>query len=75
MQVDPIKSKLKPPETKRLKLTFDILLSNFALKFNLRRYALGLNVVQLNVEVRGCMWTILKPVLTSPIISTLEGKM
>jgi len=38
VQLDPIKPKLKPPGTKRLKLAYDGLLSNFAFKFNLRRY-------------------------------------
>jgi hypothetical protein len=38
MLVDPIKHKLKPPGTKRLKLNCDILLSTSAFKFNLRRY-------------------------------------
>ena len=38
MQVDPIKPKLKPPRTKHLTLNCDILLSNSAFKFNLRRY-------------------------------------
>ena len=38
MQVDPIKPKLKPPGTKRLKLKCDILLSTSAFKFRLRRY-------------------------------------
>ena len=38
MQVDPIQSKLKPPGIKRVKLNCDILLSNSAFKFNLRRY-------------------------------------
>ena len=38
MQVDPIKPKLKPPGTKRLKLKCDVLLSTSAFKFNLRRY-------------------------------------
>jgi hypothetical protein len=38
VQVDPIKPTLKPPGTKRLKLEFDVLLSNFAFKLNLRRY-------------------------------------
>jgi hypothetical protein len=33
-----MKPKLKPPGTKRLKLTCDILLSTSAFKFNLRRY-------------------------------------
>jgi isoleucyl-tRNA synthetase len=40
VQVDPIKSKLKPPGTKRLKLKCDESLSNFAFKINLRRYTL-----------------------------------
>jgi len=38
VQVDPIKPKLKPPGTKRLKLTYGEPLSDFAFKFNLRRY-------------------------------------
>ena len=45
MQVDPIKPKFKPPETKPLKLTSDILLSNFAFKFNLRRYNLAVMTI------------------------------
>jgi len=31
--------KLKPHGGRRLKLKFDVLLSNFAFKFNVRRYA------------------------------------
>ena len=38
MQVDPIKPKLKPPGTKRLKLNCNVLLSSFAFEFNLRRF-------------------------------------
>ena len=38
MQIDPVKPKLKPPGTKRLKLKYDEPLSKFAFKFNLRRY-------------------------------------
>ena len=38
MQVDPVKPKLKLPRTQRLKLKRDEPLSNFAFKFNLRRY-------------------------------------
>jgi len=38
VQVDPIKPTLQAPGTKRLKLEFDELLSNFAFNFNLRRY-------------------------------------
>jgi hypothetical protein len=39
VQVDPINPKLKPPQTKRLKLNYDELLSKFGIKFNLRRYS------------------------------------
>jgi hypothetical protein len=38
VQVDPIKPKLKAPGTKHLKLKCDMLLSTFAVKFNLRQY-------------------------------------
>ena len=38
MQVDPIKPKLKPPGTERLKLQCDDPLLHFAFNFNLRRY-------------------------------------
>ena len=38
VQVDPMKPKLKPPGTKRLKLEYDGLLSNIGFKFSLRRY-------------------------------------
>ena len=38
VQVDPMKPKLKPPGTNRLKLKCDILLSTSAFKVNLRRY-------------------------------------
>ena len=36
-----MKPKLKAPGTKRLKLTYDILLQSFAFNFNLRRYIMG----------------------------------
>ena len=39
MQVDPIKPTLKAPGTKHFKLQCDELLSSFAFKFDLRRYA------------------------------------
>jgi len=39
VQVDPIKPLLKAPGTKRLKLKHGEQLSNFAFKFNLRRYS------------------------------------
>jgi len=38
VQVDPIKPKLKPPGTKRVKLESDVLLSNIAFKLHLRHY-------------------------------------
>ena len=38
VQVDPIKPKLKPSGTKRLKLNCDVLLPISAFKFKLRRY-------------------------------------
>ena len=38
MQVDPVKPTLKAPGIKLLKLECDKPLSNFAFKFNLRRY-------------------------------------
>jgi len=41
VQVDPIKHTVKGPGTKRLKLGYDGLLSNFGFKFNLRRYKQG----------------------------------
>jgi len=41
VQLDPIKSTLKPPVTNRLKLEYDELLSSFAFKLKLRRYTLG----------------------------------
>ena len=41
MQVDPIKSTLKPPGTKRRKLNCDEPLSNVAFNLNLRRYNEG----------------------------------
>jgi hypothetical protein len=44
VQVDPIKPTLIPPETKRLKVNNDESLSNFAFKFNLRRYTEAVRV-------------------------------
>jgi hypothetical protein len=41
VQLDPIKPLLKAPGAKRLKLNFEEPLSNFAFKFNLRRYTPG----------------------------------
>jgi hypothetical protein len=36
-----MKPKLKPTETKRLKVMCDMLLSTYAFKLNVRRYSLG----------------------------------
>jgi hypothetical protein len=36
-----MKPKLKPPGTKRLKVEYDGLLSNFAFNFNFRHYSKG----------------------------------
>jgi hypothetical protein len=41
VQVDPIKPTFKAPGTKRLKLKYEELLSNFGFKFSLRRYTLA----------------------------------
>jgi hypothetical protein len=45
VQVHPIKPTLKAPGTKRLKLEYDVLLSNFAFRFNMRRYSKGLKML------------------------------
>ena len=39
VQVDPMKPRMKPPGTERLKSEHDGLLSNFGFKFKLRRYS------------------------------------
>ena len=41
VEVDPIKPKLKPPVTKRLKVNCVVLLPTSAFKFDLRRYSTG----------------------------------
>jgi len=43
VQVDPINPTLKAPVSKRLKVNFNIPLSSFAFKFNLRRYSTVVN--------------------------------
>ena len=74
MQVDPIKSTLKAPGIKLLKLEHDKPLSNFAFKFNLRRY----NTEELRREqetpVGRCRLTVSKPVLKAPVASALKAK-
>jgi hypothetical protein len=47
VQVDPIKPTLKAPTTERLKLYNDELLSNAALKVNLRGYNTGYSSIAL----------------------------
>jgi len=81
--------KFKPPGTKRLKPKCDILLSSFAIKFNLRRYTeiaitVTLNGVTVDTVtaklvaddrvVGRCRLTVSKPVLTAPIVSVLEAR-
>jgi len=41
VQVAPIKPTLNAPGTRRLKLKYDQVVSNFAFKFNLRPYTMG----------------------------------
>ena len=41
VQIKPMKPTLKAPGTERLTLKYDEPLSNFAFKFNLRRYTWG----------------------------------
>jgi len=41
VHVDPIKPTLKPPGTKRLKLKYEKLVSNFDFNYSLRRYDKG----------------------------------
>jgi hypothetical protein len=54
VQLDPIKPKLKPPGTKRLKLKIDVLLSTSAFKFNPRRYSWGVWYSLTGVEFQNC---------------------
>ena len=53
MPVDPIKPKLEPPGTKRLKLNRDVLLSTSAFKYSLRRYTEGVTVVPFTLKTTG----------------------
>ena len=65
VQVDPMKPKLKPPGSKRLKLKCGVLLSNFAFKFNLRRYTKDQLYQQVisttSIEVGRCRLTLSNP--------------
>ena len=78
MRVDPIKPTVKPNGTKRLKLKCDILLSNFALNFNLRRYSpvsVNLSAANLSsIEVRRCRLSVSKHELKAPMVSAPEAK-
>ena len=63
MQVDPMKPKLKPPGTKRLKLKCAMLLSTSAFRFNLRHYSEAalrgeLAAEQSRTKVRRCRLTL-----------------
>jgi len=53
-----MKPTLKPPGTKRLKLEYDKLLSNFGFKINLRRYSKATWKV---VKVGRCSLTLSNP--------------
>jgi hypothetical protein len=79
MQVDPIQPVLKPLGTKRLKLKYHKLLSNFAFNFNVCRYT-GARVRDVLIReesraaaeisaVRRCRLKVSKPVLKAPIVS------
>ena len=79
MQLHPIKPTLKPPGTKRLQLTYDEPLSNFASKFKLRRYVKDkwkrpdVQVLVVSPKVRRCWLAVSKPVLKAPMLSALEA--
>jgi len=53
VQVDPIKSNLKPPGTKRSKLKLDVMLSTSAFKFNLRRYNVAAHAAEFALDAAG----------------------
>ena len=55
VQVDPIRPTLKAPRTKRLKLKYDGPLSNFAFKFNVRRYTTALSKLAAHEPLRALM--------------------
>ena len=56
VQVDPIKPKLKPPGTKRLKPKYDELHSSFAFKSNLRRYSKDVFFAGFNAVLDVVFW-------------------
>jgi len=59
VQVDPIKPTLEAPGINLLELKYDKPLSNFAFKFNLRRYSKALMAA--NDEVGRCRLTLSYP--------------
>ena len=67
MQVDPIKPLLKAPGTKRLKVKYGKLLSNFAFKFNLRRFIMA--VARFNLYVQSLM--LLAGTYNHPLFSSI----
>jgi hypothetical protein len=65
VQIEPIKLTLKAPETKRLKLKHEELLSIFGFTFNLRRYTpralrpqlrQGLTLVHVSAQLKRILW-------------------
>ena len=57
MQFAPMKPTLKSPETKRLNLKYDNLLSKFAFNFNLRRYIVGYCCTRMDLVAASRWWT------------------
>jgi len=77
VQVDPTKPALKAPGTKRLKLKYDEPLSNFAVKFMLRRYSEvlqkgGKHMPGVPPKVRRCRLTVSNPALKAPMVQLLK---
>jgi len=75
VQVDPIKPAFKAPGSMLLKLRYDGPLSNFAFKFNLRRYIQAEGKALRKAEedkVGRCRLTVSKTMLKAPMISALE---
>jgi hypothetical protein len=77
VQVDPIKPPLKTPGIKRMNLNYNILLSGFGFKFNLRRYNVAAVVeVHPDVAAAGLVLTVrcdhpkAVPSHTVPVLAT-----
>jgi hypothetical protein len=59
VQVGPIKSKLKPPGIKRLKLKYGEPLSSFDFKIKLRRYSSGVTIpAGFTLEILDFKWMV-----------------